>query len=71
LKDDSIGFLTKIVTQFNKVCHSPHEKFMKCEKMVDARIGKIRECEKNWIHTFMEGSFELVSGRKLTTAHFM
>jgi hypothetical protein len=44
---------------------------MKCEKMVDARIGKIREWEKNWIHTFMEGSFELVSGRKLTTAHFM
>ncbi len=39
--------------------------------MVDARIGKIKEWEKNWIHTFMEGFFELVSEKKLIIAHFM
>jgi hypothetical protein len=27
--------------------------------------------EKNWINTFMEGSFKLVSGRELTIAHFI
>jgi hypothetical protein len=32
---------------------------------------EIREGENNWIHTFMEGSFELVSGRELIIAHFI
>jgi hypothetical protein len=44
---------------------------MKCEKMVVIGTKKKRVREKHWIHTFMEGSFELVSVRELTTTYFM
>ncbi len=44
---------------------------MECEKMVVIGTKKKKAREKHWIHTFMEGSFELVSVRELTIAYFM
>jgi hypothetical protein len=44
---------------------------MKCEKMVVIGTKKKRMKEKHWIHTFMEGSFELLNVRESTIAHIM
>jgi hypothetical protein len=39
-RDDLLISLTQKVIWFNKVCHNPHEKIMKCEKMVVIKTKK-------------------------------
>lgn len=65
---NSLGSLTSRITWLNKVYIIPEDIIMKrgTIKKLETRKG-----ENNWINTFMEGSSELVSGRKLTITHFI